>query len=444
MEDLRKVNSLQLYSFWKNLSIGLLVVIGILAFSHMLPFYAAPIISLLAAAFLYAMYYNNRTSSEGKCMVVIYALLYAIINCTIVTIVLNVLTIWHLVKLPRELIFINDPYISSLLMNPVAFVTLAVIYARRNHLKVCDDCKLKAGGLYQPGRTGNIFRHESAYQIKNLTYLFGILSVIIWAYYYFIYIELGVTSRDWYVFTWLTIIAFVLDEVYFVYRYYNLYLDLKENDEIISQEELNDMTSKTYLRYYVICENYIFLDEHTIEPHVEYREVIDTPFVTKKSVNGIPLPEVRLIINRMTGVDNGELRFYYGRKSAELKNHSVLRYFYFLNGKPQDYTDMPVNGEWMDFEDVKRIYTRTPGRFSSLAVRDLSRLATIILTEKIFNDEGMRKTRIRSYNPSFNLIDVRNSPLDFQDDKWVKISMFNSDTPFYSIKKFFRGKPKVR
>ncbi|MDE6811599.1 MAG: hypothetical protein K2J15_04535, partial [Muribaculaceae bacterium] len=229
-----------------------------------------------------------------------------------------------------------------------------------------------------------------------------------------------------------------------IYRYYNLYLDLKESDEIISQEELQDMTAKTYLRFYVICGNKIFFDKHFIDPNYEYREVINTPFITKRTVNGIPLPEVRTIIRKMTGNKDGELRFYYGRKSSDLKNHSVLRYFYFLPGNPEDYTDMPVEGEWMDFEEVKRIYMRTPGRFNSMTVMDLSRLATIILTEKIFNEDGKRKNKIKSYNPSFNLHDVKNSQLDFQDDKWIRISMFNSDTPFYSIKKFFRGKPKVR
>lgn len=443
MDDLRKVSSLQLYSFWKTLSIGLLVIIGMLTVSHVLPFYASPIISLLAIGVLYGIIYQEKTSGEGKCLVVIYALLNAVIGYTFCTIIFNILDIWSIVQLPKELMFLNDPYIPSLLMDPIAFLSVTVMYVRRKHLNVCANCKLKADGLYQNGRTGAIFRYESTYQLRNLMFLFGMLSVIIWLYYNFVYIRLAVNARDWYVFTWLTIISFIIDELYFIYRYYNLYLDLKENDEIISQEELTDMTAKTYIRFYVMCGNYVYLDPNTVDPNMDYREVIDTPFLTKRSVNGIPLPEVKNIVKRLTEVQDGELRFYYGRKSSELKNHSVLRYFYFLPGKPEDYPNMPVKGEWMDFEDVKRIYTRTPGRFSAMAVGDLSRLATIILTEKIFDENGRRKTKIKSYNPSFNLIDVKNSQLDFQDDKWVKISMFNSDTRFFELKKLFKGKPKT-
>ena len=444
MEDLTKVNSLQLYRFWKNLSIGLLSLIAMLAISRILPFYASPIVAFLCSAFLYTLIYNNRISSDGNCVIVLYSLLYCVINYTIATVMLSVLEIWNIVSLPDEFLLLNDPYIPSLLLCPICFLTLIVLYIRRNSLSFCQSCKLKTGGLYERGRNGQIFRYESFYQIKNLIYLFGSLSVLIWSYYQFVFIKLALNSRDWYVFTWLSIIAFIIDEIYFIYRYYNLYLDLKENDEIITEEELQDMTAKTYLRYYVICDNKIFLDPHTITPQQTYKEVLDTPFITKRAVNGIPLPEVLSIIQRLTGVKDGELRFFYGRKSPDLKNHSLLRYFYFLDGKPEDYPELPLDGEWVDFDDVKRMYTHTPGKFAPRAISDLSRLATIILTEKIFTEDGKRKSKIKSYSPTFNLRDVRASQLDFQDDKWVRISMFNSDTPFYKIKKLFKTKPRVR
>ncbi len=441
MEDLQKVNSYQLYSFWKNLSIGLLVLIAMMAFSHILPFYASPIIAILAAGFLYGMMYNNRVHNGNKCMVVIYALMYSVINYTVVTVVLNLLSLLNVVHLPQELEFINDPYLPSLLVTPISCVTLTIIYFKRNRIRLCDNCGLKAGDLYETGKNGRIFRYESAYQLKNLAIVFGVIAVIVWTYYLFIYIELSVSRRDSYVFQWLYIIVFVFDELYFVYRYYNLYLDLKESDMIITPEELQDMTAKTYIRYYVICDNSIYLDEHYADKQQDYREVINTPFVTKRSVNGIPLPEVKNIIQKMTGVRDGDLRFFYGRKSADLSNHSLLRYFYFLPGKPEDYKNMEMKGEWMDFEEVKKIYSRTPSRFNLMTATDISRLATIILTEKIFDEDGRRKNKIKSYNPSFNLHDVRRSDLDFQDDKWIKVAMFNSDTRFYSIKKLFRGKP---
>lgn len=445
MDDLQKVNSLQLYSFWKNLSIGLLIIIGLVVTSRMLPYYLSPIISIIAAIVLYAMLYTQRVSNEARCTVVIYALLYTVINYTIVIVGLNLIDILHIVRLPKEFLFINDPFLPSLVIEPVACITMAFFYIRRDHISVCKKCTLKQNGIYEGGSSGRLFRYESYYQLKNLAILFGVMSICVWTYYLFVYIELSVNSRDWYVFVWLYLIGILFDELYFIYRYYNLYLDLKERDEIISPDQLLDMTARTYLKFYVICDNYLYLDRHFIDKYNNFREIINTPFDTKRAVNGLPLPEIGNIIKNMTGVKDGELRFFYGRNIPDLKNASILRFFYFLPGKPEDYPELKLQGEWINFEEIKHIYTVAPGKLDRRMASDISRLATIILTEKIFNEDGYRKNGIKSYKPSFSMKDVKASQLDFQDDKWIKISMFNSDTPFYSIKKFFKGgKPKIR
>ena len=62
----------------------------------------------------------------------------------------------------------------------------------------------------------------------------------------------------------------------------------------------------------------------------------------------------------------------------------------------------------------------------------------VILTEKIFDENGFRKNRLKSYNPTFSLIDVHKSKLNFQEDKWIHISLFNSDTPFFRLKRWWR------
>lgn len=429
---------MQLYEFWKNLSFGLLLLIATIAFSKLLPFYLSPVISLACAAILSTMLYNNRQNHSAQCMLVVYSMFYCFISYSFVTIILNVLYAWGVVKVPLEFIFFNDPYLPSLILLPVSFITIVVIYLRRHRLRICLECKLEQGDSYERGTLGAILSHESHFQLINLIVLFGILSLIIWVYYLVFYININQNDRDWYIFTWLTIIAFVLDEFYFLARYYNLYLDLKESDEIISQQELRDMTAKTYLRFYVICGNNIYVDAHSVDPREPYKEIIDTPFFTKRSVNGITVHEVKRIIAKMTGVDNGELRFFFGRKSIDMNNHSLLRYFYFLDGTIEDYPELNVAGEWFNFDVIKHLYSTNPGKLSNISVADTTRLSTIILTEKIFDEEGRRKSRIKSYSPSFNLIDVRNSQLDFQDDKWIRISMFNSDTPLYEIKRWWR------
>lgn len=438
MEDLGKVNSMQLYNLWKNLTVGLLTIVATMTFSKMLPFYFCPVVSIIGASFLYVYIYNSRITKDSSCMIVPYAIMYSLLTYSFVTIILNVVYAWGWKFLPEELIFFTNPFIPSLLMMPSVFITTLILNMRRRHLQICLECRLQNGNSSERGVTGGILEQESHFQLRNITVIMAILSLVVWGYYIFFYINININARDWYIFTWFTIIVMILDDIYFIARYYNLYLDMKESNELITPSELNDMTAKTYLRYYVVCGNNIYVDPHAIDPKAVYKEVIDTPFFTKRTVNGITADEVKRIIIKMTGYATGELRFFYGRKLHDLANHSLLRYFYFLDGDVSEYNEMQTPGEWMDYEKIKYLYSNNPGKLAEISVADTTRLATIMLTEKTFDENGFRKSKIKMYNPSFNLIDVRKSNLDFQDDKWIHVSMFNSDTPLFRLKRVWR------
>ena len=440
MNDLGKINSKQIYTLWKNLSIGLLVLIAVLCISQILPYYLSPLIGLAFGAFLYYYIYNTKIVDSGSCIVPSIAILYCIVVYAFVTIILNLLHIWDVWDLPPEFVFYTHPFIPSLILNPVSFIVTSIIYIRHNKMHMCVECRLRRSMGGQRGAQG-VLTHEAHLQLRNFVFLSGILTAVVWIYYCFFYVDVNLNARDTYIFTWATIIGLVLDEFYFIFRYYNLYLDLKEGNELITPVELSDMTAKTYLRFYLVCGNYMFVSTHSKDPNIPGREVIDTPFFTKQSVNGIIGEDVKGIISRMTGVDDGELRFFYGRKSLDDNKHSLLRYFYFIE-EPTDGSlpEVDVEGEWMKFDKIKYLYSNNPMRLAELAVYDITRLATIILTEKVFDEKGFRKSKIKSYDPTFDLYDVRKSEIDFQDDKWIRISLFNSDTPMFKLKKWWREK----
>lgn len=441
MKDLGKVSAAQLYSLWRNLSMGLLALIATVSISHVLPYYLSPIIALTIGAFLYYYIYNVKATKGGTtCLIPCITILYCVMVYAFVTIILNLVHIWGVWDLPPEFVFFTHPFIPSLLLSPVGFIVTSYIYFRHNHLKICVECRLRRNMGGQRGAQG-VLNEEAHFQLKNFVWVSGIITCLVWIYYWVFYVDVNLNARDTYVFTWLTILGLLVDELYFTFRYYNLYLDMKEGDEIISQEELKDMTAKTYLRFYVVCGDYMFVSPHEHDPNIPGREVIDTPFFTKQTMNGIFGEDIKSVIARMTGDKNGELRFFYGRKSPDDSKHSLLRYFYFI--EPNADGTLPkldAEGEWMSFEKIKYFYAHNPSRLAELAVYDISRLATIILTEKIFDERGFRKSKIKSYNPSFNLYDVRKSEIDFHDDKWIEISLFNSDTKLFKVKKWWKEK----
>lgn len=438
MKDLDKINSSRLFSFWKNLSLGLLIVLVSMFIAQVLPYYFSPIITLIGAAVLYTMLYNGRIESNPSCMLVVYALFYSMITYAFITIVINILYIWGIFSLPKELTFFSPPYIPSLMYNPICCLVIGFMLIRGNSMNFCNDCKFKNGLSIDRGRFGQLLHKENKVQLFNLFCLFLVMSVIVWVYYFTYYDKSAdMNSRDKYIMLWLNLLCIVIDELYFALRYYSIYLDLKEEGNIITEQELSDMTTKTYLRFYVICANSIYVNTKIMDPRMPYREIIDTPFVTKRNVNGITTAEVNGIISSMIRIP-GHLRFFFGRKNPDLEKHSLLRYFYFLDGTPEDYPEVRLAGEWMDFNRIKNIYNSSPTLMSSTFLGDMSRMATIVLTQKIFDDRGFRKIKVKSYQPTFTLEEIRQNDYDFQDDKWIRVSMFNSDTKGFHMRRLMR------
>ena len=439
MKDIGKINSKEIYGLWRNLTISLLAVAATLVFSKMLPYYLSPVVALIIASLIYLYIYGVRSTTTKSCIIPSISVLYSIVAYAFVTIILNLMHIWGLFEMPKEFVFFTHPFIPALILNPISFVVILLILLNQRRLKICIECRTRIMFGSQRGPLG-ILKREAHMQMKNFILLSGVLSLAVWAYYQFAYINVNINGRDDYIFTWLSVIGIILDWLYFTARYYNLYLDLMENNEIITPAELKDMTAKTYLRYYVVCGNYLYLTDQGVDTNGTHG-VYDTPFFTKQTMNGMLGEDVKNLIKRMTGVEDGELKFFYGRKGPAGENkHSLLRYFYFLNGDVSEYPQLDIPGQWVSFDKVKYIYSNYPTKMAELAVYDITRLATIMLTEKIFDEQGYRKSGIKSYNPTFNLPEVRKSKIDFQDDKWIEISLFNSDTPLYELKKWWRRK----
>ena len=429
---------MQLYYLWRNLAISLLCVGVVMGGAHILPYYMAPALSLFLCGMLYTMIWNNNISENSGCMVVVETMLYSLLSYTFISIILVVIQVLDLYHFPNEIIFFNDPYLPSLILLPTTLAVTLYALLFKKSMPTYKFFRSLYGGSKERGYFGMISNRETTFQLKNMVGLFAVLTAIIWYYYLNVYVNVNQNGRDWYVFLWIVVISVMLDEVYFMMRYYNLYLDLQEHNEIITPEELRDVTAHTYLRFYVICGEYVYVDKDAFDRLNQKKGVYDTPFITKRTVNGIPTTEVKNIVERMTGVSGGELRFFFGRHLAGVDKHSLLRYFYFLDGDISDYPQLGEKGEWVHFNDVKRIYNDDPLHMATNALNDLSRLSTIILTERTYDEDGYRKNKIKSYKGNLTLADVRRCKLDFQDDKWLHIADFNSDTKFFKFKKFLR------
>lgn len=442
MKDLHKVNIQQLYSFWKNLSVALLLIIIL----QVVGIFLAPLYTIVAALLgilvLYAIIYRDKTSQHPTYMLICYGLMMSFINFTVVTLVINLLYEWGVItNFDEEFIIFHGPHISVILMAPICCIVLTVSYLLRRTLRRKFDHRFNIRtDTFIKGKLGAILTRESRHQILLLIGLFALISVIQWSYYVFVYNKgYAPTDRDLYVFFWLSTGIYVGYEIYLFVHNYSLNMDLKESGDIITPGELNVMAPKTYYRCYVICDDKMFLSFDCKDAENPDHNVLDTPFFFSES--GIPMPEenVKRMIEKETGVENGELRFLYGFQAPGLERHSVLRYFYFLDGKPEDYPTLQLpRGEWKTYNEINKVFRNRPHSMASFLVADTARIITITRTAAIFDENGYRKMKIHNYVPTFNLVDMRSSDLDYQSEKWIEVSKFNEDVPFFRIRRWFR------
>lgn len=424
---------------WRNVAVSMLSLVLLHILTTLLPAIFVPVVSTVVAIFLYYQVVASSYSRNETCGIVPYIFFLTVTSYTVVLILVNVLNVWGIIDLPNEMVFFDKPYLQSLILAPVGFFTALIAYLHRHKLTLCVNCKLTNGSPLDRGRVGVIYSNESAFQLKNIMTLYALISIVVYAYYLVEFIDVTITPRDRFIFSGVAIFFYIIDIVYFGMRYYNLFLDLKERDELLSPSDINNLGTRTYVRFYVIADDSVYMASSNLDGlRDEESEIIDTPFAIKRTVTGIQEYEIKRFIESQTGVSGGELRFFYGRAVADAAGRKVLRYFYFLPGEPDDYPKLAVDGEWISSDKLKTIYNNAPDRLSNVCLSDISRIALVTITSKTYDDNGERRTKLTQYRPSFSLRELRQDKLDFQDDKWIRISMFNSDTSFFHLKRWWR------
>lgn len=437
--EFQKVNTEQVFMMWRNVALPMFALIMLHVLSVILPPMFAPVISTATAIFLYYQVVLCSGSKNETCAIVPYVFFFVVVTYTIMLIIINLIYLWGKIPVPGELIFFEGAYLEPLVLAPVGFLTTLVLYLRRRNLTLCVNCKITNGMPISRGRVGLIYSTESEYQMRNIMGLYALVMIVDYPYYLFEFIDVTISQRDLFIFSGIAIFVYLFDILYFGMRYYNLYLDLKESDELISPSDLDVIGTRTYVRFYVICGDAVYMATSSLDgKYDDESDVIDTPYTIKRNVSGFHEPELKQFIEEQTGVKGGELRFFYGRRLADAAGRKLLRYFYFLPGDISDYPTLKVQGEWVDSDKLKKIYHSAPDRLTSVCLSDISRIALITITSKKYKPNGERRNRLTHYCPSFTLREIQPDNLDFQNDKWIRVSMFNSDTSFFKIKRWWR------
>ncbi len=326
-----------------------------------------PLAALACAAVLYTSLYNHRKSESSACLLIPYVFFICLLCYAFTTIVLNLLELWGVMRFPAEFVFFSTavrPFPASqsamlrMHIRDVFPQEKAYGLQRLQPLNVKQFCTEPYRNNLRVRIVSSTAQHDDVAVRTLVRYNLDLLPCVL-------HQNQCQRTRLVLIHTWLTVIAFLLDEVYFLFRYYNLYLDLKENDEIISEQEIDDMGAQTYVRYYVICENNIYVDSHAVEDYSAYKEVIDTPFRDKTFGQRNDSRRSEAHNNQMTGIVDGELRFFFRTQESHDAQFKPAPVLLFHKAAPRRRMPLPLRteGEWMDYAEIQRIYSNNPGNW---------------------------------------------------------------------------------
>lgn len=181
---------------WRNVALSMLTLILLHVFTTILPAICAPLVSTVAAVFLYYQVVFASYSRYEICGLVPYAFFIIVVSYTVVLVAINLLNIWGVLSIPNEMVFFDMPYLQSLVLAPIGLITSFILFLRRHRLTLCINCKITNGSPLNRGRVGAIYSNESTFMLRNLIILYTFITSVVYAYYLLEFQDVTITSRE--------------------------------------------------------------------------------------------------------------------------------------------------------------------------------------------------------------------------------------------------------
>lgn len=314
------------------------------------------------------------------------------------------------------------PFVSALIVYPVAcFVSLWYLVINNKAL-VCVHCQIRNGNYNERGIIAKLFQQESTMQLKFLCIMSAIISVVDWIYYYLSYVNVNYNSRDLFFFVGIPTALTVLTVIYFFSRYNAMWRHYCHNP---AMEAIHG--NSTALRYIVIVGDHVLLNLHN-------GMMVDTPvkcflpFTT--DVSQVKAEET---FKQLTGIRAPRISLAYeSEETTTLAN--TFHYLCFFNSLSE------ING------------CKVPGQLYSLArvlnmaksnllapefKTELERIYTVAMAWKTYTPEGKRIYPVKHYRPSFRFRDIKDYDVDYNDKRWLSITVNNEDRHFFRLRRFW-------
>lgn len=413
------VSSCSPFIIWRNYALGAVSVSVVPLFIMLLPAGWCHFITLLVSLLLFSFVRFNRKSKVETCMLIPYSAARSLLIITICFVVIDFFNADRLAEVKP---------LKAMLLPVVVLIVLLVMKYKGLKNVLCIDCLLRNGSVCERKALGHIYERENRYIVPRQIKVAIVGIIVVWGYEIFVSNSFYDSSFDDFIFYFLPLIIVTTDLLMLRFRYFLIRV-YRRYDKFETRQEVP--VGKKRLRITVVCGDAVY--------YVMQNEMYETPFIVDSEFEEkISVGFAKsYMAERLGFVNVGSIRFCYGSLDFEQKR-SVEHYFCFIDDKSMilRYEEkFAVKGEWMTKEEL--VINHNKEMFTPFVTAELSRIFRIMTASKIYDIDGHRRIDIKGYIPNFSISEIKNSSLDFSDNRWVYLSKFNRDVSFAKLRLFW-------
>lgn len=400
-------------------SLVALIVIGSFMPCMWLPFVG---LGLMIPVIAYANY--NLSRGNFNCSLETQYTVYSLFFSSLIMIVIDILnTKWFHWGIAADM-HDPQPFISTLIVYPVSFFFFFIACLVHGHVRRCTNCREQHTFSTKMTVECNVFTRESMQQIHMHAIMSGLLSLVTWCYYAFLYINVNINTPDTFFFFIVPGIVLFLSMTYYALRYSNMHFEASISPQHFDHEDM------AKLRFIIVGNDKILLQEVVKEKNG--LGIWDTPGILEIPYSqDVTEEEAKSLFINMAGIDNFDMRYLFSISTSK-----TMTYHYAIFLSAED--SIPgLEGKWFNLYEIDMMMKS--GLIARAFAFEMHRIFTITMAWKTYDRNGKRLYPIKNYRPTFRLNDFKDWNVDYSDLHWLSVSQNNEDRPFFRLRRFWRN-----
>lgn len=437
MKQRRIDNSHGIFLMWWywTMSLGILILSVVLSLWVRAVY--LPLVVLGLYLFLTYVIRCNRKARVPSCYLIPFICSKALFLSAIIMVVINILHTHWFIKWFVDFGPINKeiPFITQLIIGPMTLLTAVWTNLKGSRLGICRDCSIRNGSAAERGFLGKFFAQEGRFQNRCLIVLATLATIGAWGYYFLSYANDALISTDKFFFVWSTVILYVISVIYAAIHYFGLWIYYCKKEENVKAHSVT-MTS---LRFLLVSDNFIGLKfyENDSDGQLSDNSCYDTPLKVSLSFRQeVTLFDAMRYFTTRTGLKDVDVRFLYSTLTTNA-DCNIFHYICYLDEEQKGeiekkYPDL----QWFTISQIADLINSK--ETAPLLSAEIVRIHTMAMAWKTYDENGLRKYKIKHYRPTFRVRDIKDYDIDFNDPKWLYVADNNQDCRFFRFKRWWR------